>query len=70
MLNRLYSRIMTLATHPHAMIYLAIIAFIESSVFPIPPDVMLIPMILAAPGNAWKIAGLCTISSVLGGLLG
>jgi len=46
------------------------VAFIESSVFPIPPDVLLIPMVLASPQKAWKIALVCTLASVLGGLLG
>ncbi|MBL4617614.1 MAG: DedA family protein [Robiginitomaculum sp.] len=46
------------------------VSFIESSVFPIPPDVMLIPMVLARPERAWLIAGVCTIASVLGGILG
>lgn len=46
------------------------ISFIESSVFPIPPDVMLIPMVLARPEKAWMIAGVCTLASVLGGVFG
>lgn len=46
------------------------VAFIESSFFPIPPDVMLIPMVLAAPAKAWRIAGIATIASVLGGAFG
>ena len=50
--------------------WLFIISFIESSFFPIPPDIMLIPMILATPKQAWKIAGTCTIASVLGAYLG
>jgi membrane protein YqaA with SNARE-associated domain len=49
---------------------LAAISFIESSVFPIPPDVLLIPMVLAAPTRAWWIAGVCTVSSVAGGYVG
>jgi membrane protein YqaA with SNARE-associated domain len=52
---------------PHA---LAVVAFVESSVFPIPPDVMLIPMVLAKRGNAFWYATLCTLASVLGGLAG
>ncbi|MDX1581018.1 MAG: YqaA family protein, partial [Alphaproteobacteria bacterium] len=59
-----------LSAHPHAMFWLAVVAFAESSVFPIPPDVMIIPMILAARQNAWKIAGISTIASVAGGLAG
>ncbi len=52
------------------MVLLAIIAFLESSIFPIPPDVMILPMVLAAPQNAWKIATIATVASVLGGLAG
>ena len=70
MLNRLYDRTLALADHPRAMWALALVAFIESSVFPIPPDVLMIPMILARPHRAWAIAGVALIASVLGGLLG
>jgi membrane protein YqaA with SNARE-associated domain len=58
------------ADHPRALWVLAFIAFIESSIFPIPPDVLMIPMILAAPKRAWLIATVACISSVLGGILG
>lgn len=58
------------SAHPGALWILAAVAFIESSVFPIPPDVMLIPMVLAARQRAWLIAGVCTLASVLGGLAG
>lgn len=58
------------ADHPRALWVLAFVSFIESSVFPIPPDVLMIPMILAAPQRAWLIAGVALVSSVLGGLLG
>ena len=58
------------ATAPYALWFLAFVSFVESSVFPIPPDVLLIPMVLAAPRRAWLIAGVCTVSSVAGGLLG
>jgi membrane protein YqaA with SNARE-associated domain len=61
---------MAQAERPYALWMLALIAFVESSVFPIPPDVLLIPMVLAAPGRAWLIATLCTVSSVAGGMLG
>ncbi len=61
---------MAQAEKPYALWMLALIAFVESSVFPIPPDVLLIPMVLAAPGRAWLIATLCTVSSVAGGMLG
>ena len=61
---------MGLAAHRHAMAALALIAFIESSIFPIPPDVLLIPMVLAARERAWRIALVATVASVLGGFLG
>ncbi len=59
-----------MANHPNALWVLALVAFVESSVFPIPPDVLMIPMILAAPRRAWLIAGTALIASVLGGMLG
>lgn len=70
MLDRLYSRALALAASGHAMSALAIVSFAESSFFPLPPDILLIPMILARPRRAWLIAGVCTIASVLGGFLG
>ena len=70
MLYRLYDWTMGLAAHRHAMWALAIVAFAESSVFPIPPDVLIIPMILAARERAWRIAAVATVASVIGGLAG
>ena len=70
MLRRLYDRVLDLAAKPWAPTALAVVAFVESSVFPIPPDVMLIPMCLAKPARAFWYAGICTVASVLGGLLG
>ncbi|MDC0737041.1 DedA family protein [Cognatishimia sp. SS12] len=70
MIRNLYNWTMRLADHPHALWALAFVSFIESSVFPIPPDILMIPMILAAPHRAWLIALVATVSSVLGGLLG
>ena len=70
MLRSLYDWTMALAGHRNAKGALAAVAFVESSVFPIPPDVLLIPMVLAARAGAWIIAGWATIASVLGGLLG
>ncbi len=70
MLQRLYDRTMGLAGHRHALWALAIVAFVESSVFPVPPDVLLIPMVLAARERAWRIAAVATLASVLGGGLG
>jgi membrane protein YqaA with SNARE-associated domain len=70
MLRGLYDWVMAQAAGKHALWALAIISFTESSFFPIPPDVMLIPMVLAARQRAWLIAGVCTIASVSGGLGG
>ncbi|PWR02324.1 cytochrome B [Meridianimarinicoccus roseus] len=70
MIRGLYNWTMGLAESRYALVALAVVAFIESSVFPIPPDILMIPMILAAPRRAWLIAGVATVSSVLGGLMG
>ncbi len=70
MLRRLYDWTLSLAASPHAMWALAIVAFIESSVFPIPPDVLMIPMIIARPRAAFRIAAVATVASVAGGLAG
>ncbi len=70
MLQGLYERTMQLADHRHALWWLAAVSFIESSFFPIPPDVLMIPMILARPSRAWLIALVALVASVLGGLLG
>ncbi|MFD1509913.1 YqaA family protein [Lacimonas salitolerans] len=70
MIRRLYDWTMAQADHPRALWVLAFVSFIESSVFPIPPDVLMIPMILARPSRAWLIAGVALVSSVLGGVLG
>ncbi len=70
MLRRTYDWAMGLAGHRHALWALALIAFAESSFFPIPPDVLLIPMVLAARARAWRIAAVTTVASVLGGLAG
>jgi membrane protein YqaA with SNARE-associated domain len=70
MIRALYDWTMRLGASRHALWALAAVSFIESSVFPIPPDVLLIPMVLAAPHRAFRIAALCTLASVLGGLFG
>ncbi|MEJ6398957.1 YqaA family protein [Yoonia sp. 208BN28-4] len=70
MLRRLYDWTLGLAQSPYALWALAVVAFVESSFFPIPPDVLMIPMIIAAPRRAFLIAGVATVSSVLGGLFG
>ncbi|MBF0110020.1 MAG: DedA family protein [Magnetococcales bacterium] len=69
-MQKLYFWVMEKAGHRHAEGWLAFISFIESSIFPIPPDVMLIPMVLAAPGRWFRLALVCTLSSVAGGYLG
>ena len=70
MLRTLYDRVMALAAHRLAVWWLMLVSFIESSVFPIPPDVMLVPMVLAKRAKAWFYAAMTTISSVAGGALG
>ncbi|MBA3811293.1 MAG: DedA family protein [Caulobacteraceae bacterium] len=70
MLGRLYHQVMRLSASRHAAAALAAVAFAESSVFPIPPDALLIPMVLARPGRGLFYAGLCTAGSVAGGLAG
>lgn len=68
--SSLYARAMSWARHRHAPWYLGGLSFIESSFFPVPPDVMLAPMCLARPQKAWQLALLTTLASVAGGLLG
>jgi membrane protein YqaA with SNARE-associated domain len=70
MLKKLYQWTLDKAAHDKAPHWLAAISFIESSFFPIPPDVMLAPMCLARPDRAFRYALICTIASVLGALLG
>lgn len=70
MLRALYDWTMAQATHPRALWILAFVAFVESSIFPIPPDVLMIPMILARPTQAWLIALVALVASVAGGIFG
>jgi membrane protein YqaA with SNARE-associated domain len=70
MLKRIYDWCIDAAHKPYALWILGAVAFAESSFFPIPPDVMLIPMSLARPQRAWLYASVCTAMSVLGGILG
>ena len=70
MLRRLYDWTLAMAEHPWALWIMAFVSFIESSVFPITPLVMVVPMVLARPDRAWLIAGVCTVASVAGGVLG
>jgi len=69
-LRRLYDWTISLASTPYAVWAMAAVSFIESSFFPIPPDVLLIPLILARRDRAWYFATVATVSSVLGGFLG
>jgi membrane protein YqaA with SNARE-associated domain len=70
MLRSWYDWVIRMSEHPKALWTLAGVSFAESSFFPIPPDLMLIPMVVAQRAKAWLIAGVCTIASVLGGFLG
>jgi membrane protein YqaA with SNARE-associated domain len=70
LLRRLYDWAVDAAHKPHALWTMGAIAFAESSFFPVPPDVMLIPMALARPERAYLMAAWCTVASVVGGLVG
>ncbi|UTD27502.1 YqaA family protein [Bradyrhizobium sp. WD16] len=70
MLRRIYDWCIIAADRPYALWIIAAVSFAESSFFPVPPDVMLIPMSLARPQRAWLYAVICTVASVAGGLLG
>ncbi len=70
MLRRTYDWCIAAADKPYALWILGAVAFAESSFFPVPPDIMLLPMALARPQRAWLFASLCTIASVAGGVLG
>lgn len=68
--RKIYDAVISLSSNEHAVFWLFAVAFVESSFFPIPPDIMLIPMILAAPKKAWKLASVATMGSVIGAYLG
>jgi membrane protein YqaA with SNARE-associated domain len=70
MFQRLYDHVIEWSSHRRAPSILSVLSFTESSFFPIPPDVMLIPMCLAKPKKSWLYASLCTLFSVLGGMAG
>jgi membrane protein YqaA with SNARE-associated domain len=70
MLRAAYDWCIAAAHKPYAMWLMGFVSFIESSFFPVPPDVMLIPMSLARPEKAWTYATVCTLTSVAGGILG
>ena len=70
MLKRIYDWCIAAADKPYALWIMAAVSFAESSFFPIPPDVMLLPMSLARPQRAWFFAAVCTVASVAGGVVG
>ena len=70
MLRRIYNWCIAAAEKPYALWLMGAVSFAESSFFPIPPDVMLIPMSLARPQRAWLYALVCTVTSVAGGVVG
>jgi membrane protein YqaA with SNARE-associated domain len=70
MLRRIYDWCVAAADKPYALWVLGAVSFAESSFFPVPPDIMLLPMSLARPQRAWLFAALCTVASVAGGMLG
>ena len=70
MFNELYQKSLTLAAHKSSKVFLAIVSFVESSFFPIPPDVMIVPMVIAKKNDYLKIFIIATLFSTLGGILG
>ena len=70
MLKRIYDWFIDAADKPYALWIMGAVSFAESSFFPVPPDVMLLPMSLARPKRAWFFAAVCTVASVPGGMVG
>ncbi|MCQ2915087.1 MAG: DedA family protein [Alphaproteobacteria bacterium] len=70
LMHKMYNKIIQYAQHPHAVWILAFISFLESSCFPIPPDALLIPMMVAKPKKSFLYATVCTVASVVGGFAG
>ncbi len=70
MLRKFYDKVLALSGSAYAPLWLAAVSFAESSFFPVPPDALLIPMVIARPDRAWGLAGICTVASVCGGALG
>ena len=70
MFNKLYQKSLALASHKSSKVFLAIISFVESSFFPIPPDVMIVPMVIAKKNDYLKIFIIASLFSTLGGILG
>lgn len=68
--QKMYDATLQWAAHKYAVFFLAVVSFAESMFFPIPPDVMLAPMALAKPEQAWRLAFITTVTSVLGGMAG
>jgi membrane protein YqaA with SNARE-associated domain len=69
-IRRLYDWTMRQAASRRALRALGVVAFLESSIFPIPPDALIVPMVLARPDEAWRVAAVATVASVVGGLAG
>lgn len=69
-MSSIAQKLTRLGAHPQATKIVSAVSFAESSFFPFPPDIMLLPMVLAEPARAWFLAGLCSLFSVLGGILG
>jgi membrane protein YqaA with SNARE-associated domain len=70
MIRRLYDWVLKQAEKPYAEWILFLMALAEASVFPLPPDILLLPMTIAQPKKAWRLAAICTLGSVIGGLIG
>jgi membrane protein YqaA with SNARE-associated domain len=70
MFRKLYDRLLAMADKPYAEWVLFAMALAEASFFPIPPDILLLPMTIAARDKAWRFAAICTVGSVIGGLIG
>ena len=70
MLQQLYRWTVAKAAHPHAVRWLVVFAFAEATFFPLPADILLIPMVLAVRAQAWRLAAICTAASVAGGCFG
>lgn len=68
--SKAYESVLSWSGHPRAVWYLGAVSFAESSFFPIPPDLLLAPMVLARPQRAWKLAAWTTLTSVVGGVAG
>lgn len=70
LLKKLYDKTMSFSSHPKAVWFLGFISFIESSFFPLPADILFLPMVLAKPKNAYRLAFIATVTSILGSIFG